>query len=213
MDRDTLKTLMELKVETSQKSQGDPDASINTLSWRYLVTCPTNGMATSGEYIWQPTSTLPNTISSRSSSAASRPRSSPCSSPFPWPSPRPSTSQLARPRVREIAKPVIELLAGIPSVVLGFFGLIVMATVLQKVFGYESRLNAFVAGIALGFSVIPVVFHRGRRAHQCPRTYVRPPSRSAHRSGRRPGRWCSRPRCPEFCRRGARFRARRWQKR
>jgi len=44
---------------------------------------------------------------------------------------------------------VIELLAGIPSVVLGFFALIVMATVLQRLFGYESRLNALCAGIAL----------------------------------------------------------------
>ena len=50
------------------------------------------------------------------------------------------------------------MLSGIPSVVAGFFALIFMATVLQKVFGYESRLNAFVAGIALGFAIIPVVF-------------------------------------------------------
>jgi phosphate transport system permease protein len=60
--------------------------------------------------------------------------------------------------VKEYLKPAIEMLAGIPSVVLGFFGLIVMASVLQTVFGYESRLNAFVAGIALGLAVIPVVF-------------------------------------------------------
>jgi phosphate transport system permease protein len=40
----------------------------------------------------------------------------------------------------------------------GFFALLVMATVLQRVLGYETRLNAFVAGIALGFAVIPVVF-------------------------------------------------------
>src|SRR5207237_252509 len=64
-------------------------------------------------------------------------------------------SQLAGPRVREITKPVIELLAGIPSVVLGFFALIVMATVLQRVFGYASRLNALCAGMALRFSVVP----------------------------------------------------------
>src|SRR4029077_5918739 len=82
-------------------------------------------------------------------------------------------SQIARPRVREIVKPVIELLAGIPSVVLGFFALMVMASVLQSVFGYESRLNAFVAGIALGFSVIPVVFSIAEDAlTSVPRTYV-----------------------------------------
>ena len=33
-----------------------------------------------------------------------------------------------------------------------------MASVLQSIFGYETRLNAFVAGIALGFAVIPIVF-------------------------------------------------------
>ena len=67
-------------------------------------------------------------------------------------------SQLASPKLKEYIKPAIEMLSGIPSVVAGFFALIFMATVLQKVFGYESRLNAFVAGIALGFAIIPVVF-------------------------------------------------------
>ena len=67
-------------------------------------------------------------------------------------------SQPASPRIREWVKPGIELLAGIPSVVLGFFALIVMATVLQGIFGYESRLNAFGAGLALSLAVIPVVF-------------------------------------------------------
>ena len=42
--------------------------------------------------------------------------------------------------------------------VVGFFALLVMATVLQNLFGYQTRLNAFVAGIALGFAVIPIVF-------------------------------------------------------
>jgi phosphate transport system permease protein len=67
-------------------------------------------------------------------------------------------SQLAHPKTREWLKPAIELLAGIPSVVLGFFALIVMASVLQAIFGYQSRLNAFVAGLALAVAVIPVVF-------------------------------------------------------
>ena len=67
-------------------------------------------------------------------------------------------SQLAPPRLKEYLKPGIELLSGIPSVVLGFFGLIVMASVLQAISGSQSRLNAFVAGIALGLATIPVVF-------------------------------------------------------
>ena len=82
-------------------------------------------------------------------------------------------SQLATPRIRELLKPAIELLAGIPSVVLGFFALIVMATVLQKIFGYQSRLNAFVAGIALGLAIIPVVFSIAEDAlTSVPRSYT-----------------------------------------
>jgi phosphate transport system permease protein len=67
-------------------------------------------------------------------------------------------SQYAGRRTREIVKPAIEFLAGIPSVVLGFFALMVMASWFQDVFGFDSRLNALVAGVALSFAVIPVVF-------------------------------------------------------
>lgn len=68
------------------------------------------------------------------------------------------TSEFAPSIVREIIKPFIELLAGIPSVVLGFFALMVQATFLQSIFGYAYRLNAVNAGIALGFAVIPIVY-------------------------------------------------------
>ena len=82
-------------------------------------------------------------------------------------------SQLATPRMREILKPVIEMLSGIPSVVVGFFALLVMATVLQTLFHYETRLNAFVAGVALGFAVIPVIFSIAEDAlTSVPRAYT-----------------------------------------
>jgi phosphate transport system permease protein len=68
------------------------------------------------------------------------------------------TSMFAKPGIREIIKPVIELLAGFPSVVIGFFALMVMATVLQNIFGYASRLNAFVGGIAMGLAAIPIIY-------------------------------------------------------
>src|ERR1051326_7754411 len=84
-----------------------------------------------------------------------------------------SRAATSRQRLREFAKPVIELLAGIPSVVLVFFALIVMATVLKQIFGYQSRLNALCAGIALGFSVIPVVFSIAEDAlTSVPRSYI-----------------------------------------
>jgi len=68
------------------------------------------------------------------------------------------SSEFATKRMREIIKPAIELLAGIPSVVLGFFALMVLATVVQNALGLIFRLNALTAGIALGLAVIPIVF-------------------------------------------------------
>ena len=56
------------------------------------------------------------------------------------------TTEYAPRSWREYIKPTIELLAGIPSVVLGFFALVVMASWLQKLFQFEMRLNAVVAG-------------------------------------------------------------------
>lgn len=68
------------------------------------------------------------------------------------------TALFAKPKIREIIKPVIELLAGFPSVVIGFFALMVLATIFQNLFGYASRLNAFVGGIAMGLAAIPIIF-------------------------------------------------------
>jgi len=68
------------------------------------------------------------------------------------------SSEFAPPRVREVLKPAIEMLAGIPSVVMGFFALMVLATWLQSVTHSPMRLNALTAGIALGLGVIPTIF-------------------------------------------------------
>jgi phosphate transport system permease protein len=67
-------------------------------------------------------------------------------------------SEFAPRRLREVLKPVIELLAGIPSVVLGFFALMVMATHFQEWFGFVYRLNAFVAGAGLALAIVPIIF-------------------------------------------------------
>lgn len=68
------------------------------------------------------------------------------------------SSEFAPSWMKEIVKPEIELLAGIPSVVLGFFALMVMASYVQDLFGVVYRLNAINAGIALGLAVIPIVY-------------------------------------------------------
>lgn len=68
------------------------------------------------------------------------------------------SSEFAPRWLRELIKPTIELLAGIPSVVLGFFALIVLASWLQETLGLRFRLNALNAGLALGLTVIPIIF-------------------------------------------------------
>lgn len=68
------------------------------------------------------------------------------------------TSEFAPQTVREVIKPAVELLAGIPSVVIGFFALMVLATWLQHAFGIRIRLNAITAGIGLALAVIPIVY-------------------------------------------------------
>jgi phosphate transport system permease protein len=68
------------------------------------------------------------------------------------------TSEFAPSWIREIIKPCIEILAGIPSVVVGFFCLMVIASWLQAAFGWTFRLNALTAGIGLSLAVIPIVY-------------------------------------------------------
>jgi phosphate transport system permease protein len=68
------------------------------------------------------------------------------------------TSEFAPDWLKEVVKPVIELLSGIPSVVLGFFALMIMADYVQQALGVPYRLNTINAGIALGLAVIPIVF-------------------------------------------------------
>jgi len=68
------------------------------------------------------------------------------------------TSEFAPSWARETIKPCIEILAGIPSVVVGFFCLMVIASWFQGAFGWTYRLNALTAGIGLSLAVIPIVY-------------------------------------------------------
>ena len=66
-------------------------------------------------------------------------------------------SEYARPSVRRVLKPVLEILAGIPSVVLGFFALtFISPEVVQRFFDAE-QFNMAAAGIAVGLLTIPLV--------------------------------------------------------
>jgi len=66
-------------------------------------------------------------------------------------------SEIASPKAREIYKPIIELFAGIPTVVLGFFLLVVGASIFNDFFHPENRLNAFIASLGLSFVIIPII--------------------------------------------------------
>jgi phosphate transport system permease protein len=66
-------------------------------------------------------------------------------------------SEIAKDKSKEFLKPAIELFAGIPTVVLGFFMLAVGATFFQDLFNPPNRLNAFIGSIGLSFVIIPVI--------------------------------------------------------
>jgi phosphate transport system permease protein len=66
-------------------------------------------------------------------------------------------SELASSAVREIIKPIIEIIASIPSVVIGFFGMVAIAPFLQQQFDIDTGLNLFNASLMLGFMAIPTI--------------------------------------------------------
>lgn len=64
---------------------------------------------------------------------------------------------LAPQKVRDIVKPAIELLAGIPSVVYGFFGMVVLCSLLQSVLDIPSGFCWLAASILLGIMALPTI--------------------------------------------------------
>ena len=66
-------------------------------------------------------------------------------------------SEIAGDRVRRIMKPLIELLAGIPSVVYGFFGLVVIVPLIQKTFGVPVGETGLAGSIILGIMALPTI--------------------------------------------------------
>lgn len=66
-------------------------------------------------------------------------------------------AEIASKKVSEIFKPVVELLAALPSVVIGFFGMVLVAPFLQNVFNIPTGLNLFNASLMLAFMSIPTI--------------------------------------------------------
>lgn len=80
-------------------------------------------------------------------------------------------SEVASERVRGFLKPVIELLNGIPSVVYGFFGLIVIVPLLQQVFGLPVGESGLAGSIVLAIMALPTIVTVAEDAmRNCPRS-------------------------------------------
>ena len=68
-------------------------------------------------------------------------------------------SEYARPRVRNTLKPVLEVLAGIPTIVYGYFALTFMTPILREVFGRDvvQIYNMASAGLVMGILILPLI--------------------------------------------------------
>jgi phosphate transport system permease protein len=66
-------------------------------------------------------------------------------------------SEYARPRTRRLVKPVLELLAGVPTVVYGYFALLFVTPILQRVIPDVAGFNALGPGIVMGIMILPLV--------------------------------------------------------
>lgn len=66
-------------------------------------------------------------------------------------------SEVAPNWLKEILKPVVEILAGIPSVVLGFIGILVLVPFMRKAFHLATGLTGFTGAVLLGLIAIPTI--------------------------------------------------------
>lgn len=66
-------------------------------------------------------------------------------------------AEVAPAKVRETVKPIIEILAGIPSVVMGFIGLMLLSPLVQSIFNLNTGLCGLTAGIMLSFMSLPII--------------------------------------------------------
>lgn len=80
--------------------------------------------------------------------------------------------EMAHPRVRLMAKPVLEILAGIPSIIYGLVGLLLVAPVVSGVLDLPTGLNGLTASLMLAVMVLPLIVSLSDEAIQAvPRDY------------------------------------------
>ncbi len=66
-------------------------------------------------------------------------------------------SEFANGKVREIAKPILELLGGIPTIVFGYFALLIVTPLLQKIFPELPGFSLLSAGLVMGIMIVPYI--------------------------------------------------------
>ena len=66
-------------------------------------------------------------------------------------------AEVAAPKVKRIIKPALEILAGVPTIVYGYFALVVVTPALQKIVPGVTSFNALSAGLVMGVMIIPLI--------------------------------------------------------
>jgi phosphate transport system permease protein len=66
-------------------------------------------------------------------------------------------SEFANSKVREVAKPILELLGGIPTIVFGYFALLMVTPLLQKIFPELPGFSLLSAGLVMGIMIVPYI--------------------------------------------------------
>ena len=66
-------------------------------------------------------------------------------------------SEFASYKTREIVKPILELLVGVPTIVFGYFALLFLTPILQKIFPHLPGFNMLSAGIVMGIMIVPYI--------------------------------------------------------
>lgn len=82
-------------------------------------------------------------------------------------------SEFASPRAREIIKPILELLSGVPTVVYGYFALLFVTPLLQKIMPNLPGFNILSAGLVIGVMIIPYVSSLSEDAMRSVPMYLR----------------------------------------
>lgn len=158
-DRAALQLLLEVKAEAAAEAGNGPDSDVNSAALPMLVKPHRWSGYDQPGYVWQPGGGVPkyNIVPLLVGSLKVTFIAMLVAVPLALGAAL-YVSQLSGRRFALWAKPAIEMLAGIPGVVLGAFALIAFAPVFQRITGTPFQLNAVVAGIALGFAVVPLVF-------------------------------------------------------